>query len=431
MASTTTSDTSDPGADNGNNSDENYDHHGDDGNYNGDYNDDHYDNNDIDSDYSDEPSSSTTPSESPSPSFPLFSSLPPELRHQIWRFAVPSPGINFFNLHCFPNDHDWCDRSNSPPWTYLDLRRLDIEHDDEEVARYDPSTWQARNAVRQACHEARVVCAIPAAQAATITLTRPKRGLFVRASDGQLRLNTPYFVEPSQEDSQHQNQSGSNSTLYPWRPRPSHPVISGDRLTEPVLRRTIQVHVQEMLVLSVENCSFNMPFEENAMTDPDAAAADDDDDGDPGWSYDPELTPKLPLSIFPAQICINMVRCSVSQFRKLSEPIIGLMYGHIPEDLYLNEDGDLTESLNIMCDDMALDPGDRDLGELTPLPMVFRDRFGDCYVRLQWDPRPEWLDDSCELYRLMKVWPETNDVRKRYIRSAILSSPKRPARPLQ
>ncbi|KAI0429450.1 hypothetical protein F5Y09DRAFT_331822 [Xylaria sp. FL1042] len=340
--------------------------------------------------------------------FSRFGDLPPELRHQIWRFAVPSPGINFFNVHCFPNDHEGCNRSTSPPWAYLDLRRLDIEDDDDDVFCYDPSSWQARCAVRQSCREARLICTIPDAQAATITLTRPKRGLFVRAGDGQLR-KTPLHV---QDDN------------------------VGESLTEPVVRRTVQVHVNDILVLSVENCSFNLPHEEAPFF-----PSDDDDvdglatgDADEGWAYDPQLTPELPRVIPASRLCAGMARCSPAPLRSIADALLGLLYSHIPEYFQLHPRERWSGPLLfghflLMFDSLTQAVGDRELEELTSSPEAVWDRFGDCYVRLPWrtgdfNP-PQGFPIT---YRITKVWPETNDMRVRYLRSALLHSPKRPAR---
>jgi hypothetical protein len=92
--------------------------------------------------------------------FPYFSQLPPELRNEIWRNALPQQGLNFFNVHAAPNSHPGCSRSESPPFLCLDMRRLDIEDTDEEVSLYDPSVWQARHALRQTCREARAAVAL-------------------------------------------------------------------------------------------------------------------------------------------------------------------------------------------------------------------------------------------------------------------------------
>ncbi|KAI8953097.1 hypothetical protein F4801DRAFT_154306 [Xylaria longipes] len=372
---------------------------------------------DDDDDEEDTESSSlsSTSSESSSPQFqfPQFAALPPELRHHIWRLAVPSPGINFFNVHCFPNDHAGCNRSTSPPWAYLDLRRLSIEDDDAAVSRYDPSAWQARLAVRQTCREARDVCAVPASKSATITLTRPRRGLFVRAGDGQLR-KTPLRANDN-------NQSGS--VIEP----------------EPVVRRTVEVHADDVLCLSVENCSFNLPHEETPSFPDDDDDDDDVDvdglattgDADEGWAYDPQLTPKLPQQIPASRLCASMARCSTAPLRITTDALFGLLYSHIPGYLELRPGELWPGRLLLMFDAVTQAVGERDLAELTSTPEVVWDRFGDCYVRLPWrtgDFNPP--DGFPIMYRLTKVWPETNDIRERYLRSALLYSPKRPARPV-
>ncbi|KAI0804290.1 hypothetical protein GGR55DRAFT_681883 [Xylaria sp. FL0064] len=365
----------------------------------------HTNKDDTDDSYSD---ISHTDSSEAAPQFPRFGDLPPELRHQIWRFAVPSPGINFFNVHCFPNDHEGCNRSTSPPWAYLDLRRLDIEDDDDDVFYYDPSAWQARYAVRQSCREARLICAIPDSQAAIITLTRPKRGLFVRASDGQLR-KTPLQIPDDRV---------------------------GESFIEPVVRRTVQVHVSDIVVLSVENCSFNLPHEEAPFF------PDDDVDGlatgltlDEGWAYDPHLTPELPRAIPASRLCAGMARCSPAPLRMIADALLGLLYSHIPG--YLQSRPQQVEwsghlffgHFLLMFDALPQAVGERELEELTSDPEVVWDRFGDCYVRLPWRTWDLNLTGGFPItYRITKVWPETNDLRERYLRSALLHSPKRPSR---
>ncbi|KAI3319493.1 hypothetical protein HD806DRAFT_261498 [Xylariaceae sp. AK1471] len=362
-----------------------------------------------DDDSSDDSCSSTSDftSSQPVSQFSRFGDLPPELRHLIWRFAIPSPGINFFNVHCFPNDHVGCNRSTSPPSAYLDLRRLDIEHHDHEVFRYDPSSWQARYSVRQACREARLICVIPESKAATITLTRPKRGLFVRAGDGQLRT-TP---------------------LHPRR-NTGHDEGIAVPLTEPVARRTVQVHIDDILSLSVENCSFNLPHEETP-----SFSSDDDVDGlatgnaDEGWAYDPQLTPNLPQAIPSSRLCASMARCNTAALRNTTDALFGLLYSHMPGFLDIRPGELWPGRLLLMFDANTQALGERDLEELTSTPEVVWDRFGDCYVRLPWrtgDFNPP--DGFPIMYRLTKIWPETNNIRDRYLRSALLHSPKRPAR---
>ncbi|KAI8626521.1 hypothetical protein F5Y19DRAFT_219169 [Xylariaceae sp. FL1651] len=365
-----------------------------------------------DNDETDDSCSSTSNSTSPEPisQFPRFIDLPPEIRYQIWRAAVPSPGINFFNVHCFPNDHVGCNRSTSPPWAYLDLRRLDIEHDDYQVSRYDPSSWQARHTVRQTCREARLICAVPGSKSAFITLTRPRRGLFVRAGDGQLR----------------------QTSLYPQHSHDATQSIpKGQALVEPVVRRTIQVHVDDILSLSVENCSFNLPHEET----PSFPIDDDDVDGlatgdaDQGWAYDPRLTPKLPDAIPSSRLCANMARCNRAALRITTDALFGLLYSHIPGYLDLGPGELWSGRLLLMFDANMQALGERDLEELTPTPEVVWDRFGDCYARLPWRAGDRDTPDGFPImYRLTKIWPETSNIRERYLRSALLHSPKRPAR---
>ncbi|KAI0967204.1 hypothetical protein F4678DRAFT_255350 [Xylaria arbuscula] len=365
--------------------------------------------------------SETTPtSPEPMAQFPRFKDLPAELRHQIWRFAVPTPGINFFNVHCFPNDHEGCNRSTSPPWLYLDLRRLDIQDEDEDVFFYDPSAWQARSAVRRSCTEARLICALPESKAANITLTRPKRGLCVRAGDGQLWTDTPgHEVGDDDDDAARDEKTETGKE-------------KGKTPVEPVVHRTVTVHIDDILCLSVENCSFNLPAEENPMP------FDDIDDLDSeGWAYDPQLTPDLPHSIPADRLCAGMARCSPAQFRTIADALFGLLYGHLPDYFVPHPaGGKWSGRLNLahfplMFDALTQEIGGRELGELTPSTEVVWDRFGDCYVRL---PLP-WRTDYTPpqhlpvTYAITKVWPETNDMRDRYLRSALLHSTKRPARP--
>ncbi|KAI1738656.1 hypothetical protein F4680DRAFT_164554 [Xylaria scruposa] len=357
----------------------------------------------------DSSSQSSTPSIT-SPQFPLFAALPPELRHHIWRLAVPSPGINFFNVHCIPNDHEGCNKSTSPPWVYLDLRRLSIEDSDADVSYYDPSTWQARLAVRQSCREARDIGTVPASKSANITLTRPRRGLFVRAGDGLVRKMTP------------RGGAGANNTTTPSDDLDS--IIGEFELEpghepEPVVRRTVQVHVDDVLCLSVENCSFNLPHEETPSFD-----ADD------GWAYDPQLTPRLPPQIPASRLCAGMACLTVASLSIAVEPTFNLLYSHIPEywDLW-------PDQMLLMFDVLAHEDKGRSEEELTtPIhEEVFWDRFGDRYARLPWLAgdlstvvNPPQL--SSVKYRLAKLGPETNDIRDQYLRSALLPSPKRPAR---
>ncbi|KAI0114353.1 hypothetical protein GGR51DRAFT_441329 [Nemania sp. FL0031] len=386
-------------------------------------------------DYDSHSTTSQTPPFSlpPTPHFPRFPELPPELRHQIWRFAVPSPGINFFNVHCFPGDHAGCNRSTSPPWAYLDLRRLAISDSDAAVARYDPSAWQARDAVRQSCREARLICALPAHKAANITLTRPRRGLFVRAGDGQLR-KTPLRIQDDRREREHEHEHEHEANSSSRR---SDGDGDSSLATEPVVRRVVQVHVDDILCLSVENCSFNLPYEEMPSLSMDEDDDDDDsspdelatsapEDADEGWAYDPQLTPPLPPSIPADRLCASMARCNMRPIRNATDALFGLLYGHIPGYLELRPGELWPGRLLLMFDAVTQAVGGRNLDELTATPEVVWDRFGDCYVRLPWrtgDFNPP--DGFPIMYRLTKVWPETCGIRGRYLSSAFLPSPKR------
>ncbi|KAI1109092.1 hypothetical protein F5Y14DRAFT_43946 [Nemania sp. NC0429] len=377
---------------------------------------------------SDDDSDNENDNDDDTPQFRRFLSLPPELRHQIWRAAIPSPGINFFNVHCFPNDHLGCSRSTSPPWCYLDLRRLSIDDADDAVARYDPSSWQARAAVRQSCREARLVCAIPGHKAANVTLTRPARGLFVRTADGQLRAATPLRLGRKKR-----------------APRP-----------EPVVRRIVQVHVDDILSLSVENCSFNLPFEDAPYNVDHTSGHDDDPEG---WAYDPQLTPALPRSIPADRLCANLAVGGTVSLRFAADALFGLLYAHIPGYLELPPGEMWPGRLLLMFDDDAvsrnhvdnnntdnnddddddddsssssnhhLDRGQEEEEKEEEVEAVW-DRFGDRYVRLPWQLTNDFIPAnlSALMHRLVKVSPETCDIRVRYLASARLRSPKRPAR---
>ncbi|KAI1163780.1 hypothetical protein F5B18DRAFT_298852 [Nemania serpens] len=364
------------------------------------------------------------------PRFPRFVDLPPELRHQIWRAALPSsPGINFFNVHCFPNDHAACSRSASPPWSYLDLRRLSVSDADAAVSRYDPSSWQARSAARQSCREAREICAIPGHKAANVTLTRPRRGLFVRAADGQLRTTPLRVVVRDRERDRDGDGGGGGDGNYP-SPLPE---------PEPVVRRIVQVHVDDILCLSVENCSFNLPFED--APSPSSFPArdgddddDDDDDHEEGWAYDPQLTPALPRCIPADRLCANLALWGTGNvsLRFAADALFGLLYAHIPGYLELPP-GELWPGRLLLMFDALVHHQDTDERGREGEEVVW-DRFGDRYVRLPWQtedshPPPDGHGDGLPLMsRLMKVSPETSDIRRRYLASARLRSPKRLAR---
>ena len=391
-------------------------------------------------------SSSSASTSDAAPAFPQFSSLPPELRAQIWRAAVPTPGINFFNTHSFPGDHPGANRSTSPPWLYLDVRRLDVADADADAAAYDPSAWQARYAVRQACREARDVCALPDEKRAAVTLTRPRRGLFVRAGDDQLRRLTPL------------NSSTS----------PADGGVDGDAAAavavEPKVTRTIQVHADDVLCLSLENCSFSMPCEENFQDQTPLGAAlssaRDRDDHDLGWSYDPQLTP-LPAGVPRNRYCVELARGGVDALQVISEVVPGMLHEVLDDSDDDDNDGgddnagdvDQARSENttadhpdpasgsapsgrlppgregglIMLDAHVQEIGSRSLAELTPCLEVYYDRFGDAYVPLPFANAAGLRGPfGCPRFRLAKVWPERSNVRVRYLESAQLRSPKRP-----
>ncbi|KAI0016820.1 hypothetical protein F4780DRAFT_782869 [Xylariomycetidae sp. FL0641] len=326
---------------------------------------------------SDDESSVSTSS---SPCFTLFPKLPTEIRLLIWRSAVPSPGINFFNVHSFPRDHAGANRSDSPCWLYLDLRRLDIADDDAAVARYDPSAWQARSALAQTCREAREAAAVPEARAAYVTLTRPKRGLYIRAGDGQLRRLTPP-APPSLRDG-------------------TSPRTGASAEVEPQVRRRVLVHVDDVLCLATENCSFNLPAEE-FMDDPMAVV---------GWSFDPQLTPALPKNIPTARYCVETIRFN----RSVWDTICEMLFREVPQERFHAYGAQL---LLLFDACLPVDWGRKDTQAL--VDGVWRDRFGDIYFHPHCD-----MAAPVPGYQLCRVLPQKSNSRVRYMRSARLRSPK-------
>lgn len=346
--------------------------------------------------------------------FSLFPQLPPEIRLLIWSHALPPPGagINFFNVHAFPLDHAGCNRSTSPPWLYLDLRRLNISHTDDEVAQYDPSVWQARAILRATCLEARSAAAIPPAKLAKVVLTRPQRGLYCRAGDDKLRRFTPYTEAQARE-----------------------------LVAEPKVTRTIHVHADDVLTLSIQNCSFNLPWEdtldEDRMTNTLVGSHEEGPHDMGGWGFDPQLTP-LPEGIPARRYCISMVRGARAHFHTLSEAISeahhlahggsledhDVGYGMLDSQTFKLGLDAAAKTVATNSQKSALVEGFGTVG-LRQQVQLHWDRFGDCYVPQPWTSsgagRP-WC------YRLTKVLPEVDDLRGQYIRSALLQSPKRPAR---
>ncbi|RYP04459.1 hypothetical protein DL765_010188 [Monosporascus sp. GIB2] len=364
-------------------------------------------------------------------SFPYFASLPPELRAQIWRAAIPTPGINFFNVHSFPGDHAGVNRSDSPPWLYLDMRRLAIEDSDEEVSEYDPSAWQARNIIRQTCREARDVCAIPPDKRATVMLTRPRRGLFIRAGDEQLRRLTPMAAMEGDGKC-----SSSRAGVVVIRHTPK-------------VSRVIHVHADDILSLSLENCSFNLPYEETFTANAETGGSDDDYES--GWAYDPQLTP-LPVGVARNRYCINVARGGREVMHVVAQVVPGMLAGVVVEaEVEARPAGSKSESgsapapesqspppsggvpahyerrqgVLVMIDAHAQEMGEHILAELTSAQEVHRDRFGDSYVPLPFANGPIWGQD-CFPYRLTRVWPDLTETRVQYLRSAQLRSAKRP-----
>ncbi|KXJ89158.1 hypothetical protein Micbo1qcDRAFT_206727 [Microdochium bolleyi] len=343
-------------------------------------------------------SGSSLSSDDFSPSFHLFVQLPPEIRHLIWAHALPPPGsgINFFNVHAFPMDHAGCNRSTSPPWLYLDLRRLSIVDTDDEVAQYDPSVWQARSALRAACTEARSICAIPPDKLATVVLTRPKRGLYCRAGDDKLRRFTPYTERQSQ-----------------------------GRPAEPKVTRTIHLNADDIINLSIENCSFNLPWEDTL--DEERSTTGIGPGYDPGgWGFDPQLTP-LPVGTHAHRYCVSMIRGQGTHFQTLTEALNEahhVAHGGAPEDHEIGFGMLEAQTFKLGREAAYRTVAASDARARSEQARLYWDRFGDCYVPQAWTTpgagRP-WC------YRLTKVLPESNDLRDQYVRSALLQSPKRPA----
>ncbi|KAH8651076.1 hypothetical protein BX600DRAFT_99267 [Xylariales sp. PMI_506] len=343
------------------------------------------------------------------PEFPSFARLPPEIRHHIYLMAIPSSGINFFNIHSFPNGHDGVNRSTSPSHLYLDLRRLSVSDDDATVARYDPSAWQVRNALRQTCREARVVCAIPEDEVVTLTMTIPKRGLFVRAGDGLLRSMTPLSLE-----------------------RPSRPP------TEALVHRRIQVHADDVVCFSVENCSFNLPFEEATMFH---VGRDDEDEDEVslGWAYDPQFHHgPAPLGIRRDRFCLSLTYDDWATMRTLEE-VAPALFEAATGAQDVGKPGGVKGLCSKQTDAAQLASNssssksmysqgfimyDSDTTDKWATTLSFWDRWGDRYSCIplirdegRWSP-----------ITLVKRTPEKETVRAKYMKSAILKSTKRPAR---
>lgn len=265
----------------------------------------------------------------------------------IYDATIPFPGINFFNVHAFPNDHPGTCRSRNPPGLYLDLRRMSIEDSDEHVATYDPSAWQARQALRQTCRETRKICAIPDQELVELTLTRPARGLFVRAGDGLLRQMTP-LDNPLDED-------------------------------EPKAYRKIQVSCREMLVLSLENCSFNVLHEERVMLG--------DNEESEGWSYDPYIWSGDQARL---GIEISMFAMSFSKEWRIMKYIPSEWNEDTRNPWMLISGTGAGSYYGVMCesettgavpkDAKTLEPNRRSTWGIRPDDGLFWDRWDDCYV---------------------------------------------------
>ncbi|ORY64495.1 uncharacterized protein BCR38DRAFT_435291 [Pseudomassariella vexata] len=355
--------------------------------------------------------------------FPKFTLLPPELRHQIYLEAIPSPGINFFNVHTWLKDHEGCNKETTPPHLYLDLRRMAIEDDDEAVSRYDPSTWQVRYALRQTCREARRMCAIPSDKVKTLKMTRPKRGLYLKAGDDRLRSETPLVEEDALPD------------------------------REPRVSREIQFHADEIVSLSIQNCSLNLPFEHSPVIRRERKADFPAlTESDMGEAYVPLFNdPSSCLGIAEDKFCLSLTRddhgpalsWAISEilpsFLESVCGVAGVGPGRISEE----EEWLLTDKAWVMLDAetavtsradaaawTAANPGikwDED-EEFEPADTGYFwqervgevkcwDRWGDCYAAAQSYSQGFFVDQQ-----LLKVRPEKTDIRKRYTRSGLLPS---------
>lgn len=418
--------------------------------------------------------------------FAGFGRLPPEIRQQIWRAGLPPPEaeLNFFNFHAFPHDHHGANRATSPSWLYLDMRRLSIDDDDATVRAYDPSVWQARDALRATCREARDVCSLPPGESVPVVLTRPRRGLYIRAGDDQLRRLA---------------HDGSAETPGAGRGPGCAPV-------EPVVRRTVHVARAGIMVCSGENCSLNVPLEEappdrhldlrgearrridsmcggaDTSADGDVGPGpissdsdpfsldDDDDDGDDsslydGWALDPEPRglPRLPADwqyccavamtddiaflrvvAFVSQLGVDMpgrgraeLECSL-----MEEPAITSEESSVPvlwfykEPRATSEEGSSVPAmwLHHICggiEPLRAEPSKVWFRAEPPmwLPEMelrwFCDRWGGRYAMLGHIAKP--YPDFKWIRQLVKVGPDRNGLDKRYLRSAALVSPTKPA----
>ncbi|KAK8042885.1 hypothetical protein PG994_013368 [Apiospora phragmitis] len=339
-------------------------------------------------------------------------------------------------------------RSTSPPSLYLDLRRMDIYDNDEDVAEYDPSCWQARHSLRQTCREARSVCAIPEDKRIPLTLTVPKRGLFVRAGDGLLRSMMPLEVP----------RRGSDGEEAAAAALPA---------TERVVHRVVDVSADELFVLSVENCSFNLPFEESP-----ALRGEDEDsnnDNDMGWSFDPEFRPcgvgrrgSRYLGIPASKFCIGLARppndgtvtalqeaymaiwCAVTGW----DPVVPMLQSPEAARLLTDDSSFPPMEAHVTVFDEIFQAQESSLAvfedtcdfvgrpkpmhrRLRPTTVAYRDRWDDCYTEVathddDYFPISSIIWPTLTARTLVKLGPEKSDVRERYIGRLSFSLPKRP-----
>ncbi|KAK6827575.1 hypothetical protein PG987_010916 [Apiospora arundinis] len=375
-------------------------------------------------------------SSEPSQTFHKFSQLPPEIRHYIFSAAIPKPGINFFNLHTFPNDHPGANRSTSPPsstwtcaaWTYM------------TTTRTSPSTTRLAGKLAILCVR-RVVrpgpcAAIPEDKRISLTLTVPKRGLFVRAGDGLLRSMMPLDAPRRRHSSDGDEDDDDEAEA------------SDAPVTEEVVHRVVDVHADELFVLSVENCSFNLPFEES----PALRGEDEDDDNDMGWSFDPEFRPcgvAWPArpndgTVSALQEAYMAIWCAVTGW----DPVVPMLQSPEAAQLLSNDASFPPMEAHVAVFDEIFQAQESSLAVFEdtcdfvgrpkpahkrhrPVTVAYRDRWDDRYTEVathddDYFPIESIIWPTLTARTLVKLGPEKSDVRERYMRSAILQSPKRP-----
>jgi hypothetical protein len=238
--------------------------------------------------------------------------------------------------------------------------------------------------------------------------------------------------------------------------------------------RQIEVHAEdEMICLSVENCSFNLPAEEanNGNGGQSHLSPSDNDLDEFGWSYDPQFyRPAETLGIRPGRYCLNLARSDSVSTRILTtevawdllEAVTGSRLGRTigqneffsaslaSEILSRRENDQILEQqepwLMLDADTTILDGGrlvqytsashcslrpgesyvDED-GRAFYYGEAFYDRFGDVYIHRRFEGE-DGQRRGYPLYtrrQLVKIRPEKTDMRKQYMESATLRSPKK------